>query len=124
MRNLLLVSLLLCLVIADAAPFLKIFKDGNEDFQDAVQRKADNMGKTVPLSTIVDRVRLALGTRAKISDAETMTISRTIQGALKQAGNSLAQTFSNIDRKLEKTDVARLSEEEILEILSDVWWER
>ncbi|GFN96874.1 hypothetical protein PoB_002338000 [Plakobranchus ocellatus] len=121
MRNLLLASLLLCLVDTDAAPFLKIFKDVNEDFQDAVRRKADNMGKTVPLSTIADRVKLALGTRAKISDAETMKISRTIQGALKQAGNSLAETFSNINKKLENTEIARLKDEELLSLLNGIW---
>ncbi|GFN96876.1 hypothetical protein PoB_002338200 [Plakobranchus ocellatus] len=121
MRNLLLASLLLCLVVADAAPFLKIFKDANEDFQDALQSKTDNMGKTVPLSTIVDRVKLALGSRAKISDAETMTISRTIQGALKQAGNSVAETFSNINKKLKNTEIARFKDDELLRLLTGIW---
>ncbi|GFN96877.1 hypothetical protein PoB_002338300 [Plakobranchus ocellatus] len=121
MGNLFLASLLLCLVLTDAAPFLKVFKEAQEDYQDAMLSKADDLGKSVPLPTVVTHVRAVLA-KLKTPDifTEVIRIAKVVHSALKQTGKSLTENFKFLRHVLGET-TQRLSDEVIEDFLSGSW---
>ncbi|GFN96878.1 hypothetical protein PoB_002338400 [Plakobranchus ocellatus] len=124
MKNLLLASLLLWLVVAHAAPFLDIFKEAHKDYQDAVLRKADALSKSVPFQTIVVHVKTVLArlkTPETFTESEILRISKAVQDNLRQTGESLSENIDHV-RKVLGERSERLSDEQIQAFASGTWF--
>ncbi|GFN96880.1 hypothetical protein PoB_002338600 [Plakobranchus ocellatus] len=102
MKILLVASLLLCLLLADAAPFLKVFKDASEDIGGAISGNIKSL-KPIDREALFARVKEVLQNSTRIfSDEEIWTTVRAIEAGVTPAGKKVILNLRTIRLKLGK----------------------
>ncbi|GFN79908.1 hypothetical protein PoB_000641400 [Plakobranchus ocellatus] len=120
MKKVLIVSFLLCLLLACASPFLKVFKDGSKDVGDALKGNSDSI-KYIDVQALARSAGDVLqNSTRKLSDDEIFKIAKAIENGLTRTSESVIVDMRMIRYQLQDL-YGCFRDSDIFKILDDAY---